>query len=156
MARGEWGYGGGRGSGCSYKRTTLIVCSVNIIIALYVLRSLYASLYIYSSSNNGMYLFHLFDICIYIGNCLDASLIMGPFRLSLNFSIPFIVVNYTPDQIRKMEESIRVRRAKEPAELVKLVNNIPVSLYLFFSSLFFSKNLRLLMIVSGYLNDLVI
>ncbi|XP_021898486.1 uncharacterized protein LOC110815139 [Carica papaya] len=86
MARGEWGYGGGRGSGCSYKRTTLIVCSVNIIIALYVLRSLYASLYIYSSSNN--------------------------------------VVNYTPDQIRKMEESIRVRRAKEPAELVKLVKKL--------------------------------
>ncbi|WCJ35398.1 hypothetical protein M5689_016655 [Euphorbia peplus] len=42
MARGvKWG--------CSYKRTTLIVCSLNIFVALYVLRSLYGSLYIYSN-----------------------------------------------------------------------------------------------------------
>ncbi|XP_057783682.1 uncharacterized protein LOC131001332 isoform X2 [Salvia miltiorrhiza] len=38
MARGE----------CSYKRTTLVVCSVNIVVALYVLHSLYASVYNYS------------------------------------------------------------------------------------------------------------
>ncbi|KAL7127454.1 hypothetical protein ABFS83_14G254300 [Erythranthe nasuta] len=44
MARGEWLHNGR----CSYKRTTLIVCSVNIIVALYVLRSLCTSLYIYS------------------------------------------------------------------------------------------------------------
>lgn len=28
---------------------------------------------------------------------------------------------YTPDQIRKMEESVQIRRAAEPVELVKLV-----------------------------------
>lgn len=44
MARGlKWG--------CSYKRTTLIVCSINIVVALYVLRSLYGSLYIYSNND---------------------------------------------------------------------------------------------------------
>jgi len=44
MARGvKWG--------CSYKRTTLFVCSINIFIALYVLRSLYASLYLYSNND---------------------------------------------------------------------------------------------------------
>lgn len=31
------------------------------------------------------------------------------------------VVKYTPDQIRKMEESIRIRRANEPMKLLKLV-----------------------------------
>lgn len=38
MARGE----------CSYKRTTLVVCSVNIVVAVYVLHSIYASVYTYS------------------------------------------------------------------------------------------------------------
>ncbi|KAM3758263.1 hypothetical protein ACB098_01G030500 [Castanea mollissima] len=71
--------------GCSYKKTTWVVCSINIVIALYVLRSLYSSLYIYS------------------GN------------VSRN------IVKYTPDQMRKMEESIRIRRASEPLELVKLL-----------------------------------
>lgn len=33
---------------CSYKRTTIIVCSINIIAALYVLNSLYSSLNIFS------------------------------------------------------------------------------------------------------------
>lgn len=32
------------------------------------------------------------------------------------------VVKYTPDQIRKMEEFIRIRRASEPVELIKLVS----------------------------------
>ncbi|KAG5251285.1 hypothetical protein OIU76_007513 [Salix suchowensis] len=81
MARGlKWG--------CSYKRTTLIVCSINIVIALYVLRSLYASLYLYSSNDFNR------------------------------------VVKYTPDQIRRMEESIRIRRAREPIELVKTVKEL--------------------------------
>ncbi|KAG8492023.1 hypothetical protein CXB51_015323 [Gossypium anomalum] len=71
---------------CSYKRITLIVCFVNIVIALFVLRSLYSSLYIYSNKDN--------------------------------------VVKYTPDQIRKMEESDKIRRASEPIELVKLVKRI--------------------------------
>ncbi|XP_022768800.1 uncharacterized protein LOC111312624 isoform X2 [Durio zibethinus] len=84
----KWGgFGLGSGSGqCSYKRITLIVCSINIVIALYVLRSLYSSLYIYPNKDN--------------------------------------VVKYTPDQIRKMEESIKIRRASEPIELVKLVKRL--------------------------------
>nr|GMD99385.1 uncharacterized protein LOC109153054 [Ipomoea batatas] len=31
---------------------------------------------------------------------------------------------YTPDQIRQMEESIRIRKESEPTELIKLVNQI--------------------------------
>ncbi|KAG6786528.1 hypothetical protein POTOM_008134 [Populus tomentosa] len=81
MARGvKWG--------CSYKRTTLFVCSINIFVALYVLRSLYASLYLYSNNDFNR------------------------------------VVKYTPDQIRKTEESIRIRRAKKPLELVKIVKEL--------------------------------
>ncbi|XP_065882113.1 uncharacterized protein [Euphorbia lathyris] len=80
MARGvKWG--------CSYKRTTLIVCSINIFVALYVLRSLYGSLYIYS-------------------NDLQK------------------VVKYTPDQISKMEESIRIRKANQPKQLMQLVKEL--------------------------------
>ncbi|KAJ7966642.1 Methionine aminopeptidase 1D chloroplastic/mitochondrial [Quillaja saponaria] len=85
MARGEWVFHGRGKWGCSYKRTTLIVCFINIVVALYFLRSLYASLYIYS------------------GN------------VSRN------IVVYTPDQIRKMEESIQIRKALKPVELVKVV-----------------------------------
>ncbi|KAL2457455.1 hypothetical protein Fot_56269 [Forsythia ovata] len=51
MARGEWGHNG-RGKCCSYKRTTLIVCSINIFVALYVLRTLYTSLYMYPFSDS--------------------------------------------------------------------------------------------------------
>ncbi|CAI0558190.1 unnamed protein product [Linum tenue] len=81
MARGvKWG--------CSYKKTTLIVCSVNIVIALYVLRSLYGSLYLYSNDD--------------LANA----------------------VKYTPDEISKMEESIRIRRASEPTKLKKLVKKL--------------------------------
>ncbi|KAF9668586.1 hypothetical protein SADUNF_Sadunf14G0019100 [Salix dunnii] len=74
--------------GCSYKRSTLIVCSINIVVALYVLRSLYASLYLYTNSDYDK------------------------------------VVKYTPDQVRNMEESIRIRREKEPVELVKTVKEL--------------------------------
>ncbi|KAL3840384.1 hypothetical protein ACJIZ3_024975 [Penstemon smallii] len=84
MARGEWGHNGK----CSYKRTTLIVCSINIMVALYVLRSLYISLYIY------------------------------PFGDSEN------TFRYTADQIRKMEESNKIRKASEPTELIKLVTKL--------------------------------
>ncbi|KAI4389549.1 hypothetical protein MLD38_001764 [Melastoma candidum] len=38
--------------GCSYRRTTLFVCSINIVVALYVLRTLYASIYLYSSQDS--------------------------------------------------------------------------------------------------------
>lgn len=47
MARGEWGYYNGRTKWCSYRRTTLIICSINIGVALYVLHTLYNSLYTY-------------------------------------------------------------------------------------------------------------
>ncbi|KAG5030690.1 hypothetical protein JHK82_014297 [Glycine max] len=77
MARGKWV--------CSYKKTTLLVCFFNIAVALYVLRSLYASLYIYS------------------GN------------VSRNAAL------YSPDQIRKMEESIQIRWEFKPVELIKWV-----------------------------------
>lgn len=89
MARGEWGYQGlWRGKWCcSYKKTTLIICSINIVIALYVLRSIYASIYVFSRND-------------------------------------LKVVKYTPDQIRKMEESVRIRRDNEPMALVKLVNGL--------------------------------
>ncbi|KAA8537734.1 hypothetical protein F0562_027276 [Nyssa sinensis] len=87
MARADLGYNG-RGKWCSYKRTTLILCTINIGVALYVLHSLYTSLYIY------------------------------PYNDSQT------AIRYTPDQIRKMEESIRIRKASEPIELVKLVKEI--------------------------------
>lgn len=35
---------------CSYKKITLLICLFNIVVALYSLRSLYASLHIYSGS----------------------------------------------------------------------------------------------------------
>lgn len=89
MARGEWGYQGlWRGKWCcSYKKTTLIICFINIVIALYVLRSIYASIYVFSRND-------------------------------------LKVVKYTPDQIRNMEESVRIRRDNEPIALVKLVNGL--------------------------------
>ncbi|KAL3845177.1 hypothetical protein ACJIZ3_002580 [Penstemon smallii] len=55
MARGEWGHNSNNNGRCSYKRTTLIVCSINIVVALYVLHFLYTSLYMYPfsySANN--------------------------------------------------------------------------------------------------------
>ncbi|GAB4839370.1 hypothetical protein Ancab_028895 [Ancistrocladus abbreviatus] len=52
MARLEWSNNQGRGKwcSCSYRRTTIIVCSINIVIALYVLRCLYSSLYLYANN----------------------------------------------------------------------------------------------------------
>lgn len=92
MARSEWGIqlqsrGGGKWV-CSYKKITILVCLFNIAIALYCLRSLYASLYIYSGS------------------------------VSRN------IVVYKPDQIRKMEESNRIRKSYKPAKLMKLVKEL--------------------------------
>lgn len=81
--RRQWGLGFMQ---FTYKRTTLIVCSVNILIGLYVLRSIYASLYIYSNKDD--------------------------------------VMDYTPDQKKRMQESIRIRRASEPKELIKVVKQI--------------------------------
>ena len=64
--------------GCSYKKTTWVVCSINIVIALYVLRSLYSSLYIYSGnvSRNSKSLFFVLNP-------------IPPFELvSMDFGIP--------------------------------------------------------------------
>ncbi|KAH7654613.1 Ferritin-like protein [Dioscorea alata] len=74
---------------CSYKRTTFVVCSVNVIVALCVLRSVY--LHVFSSSSDP-----------------DA---ISEFK-------------YTDDQIRRAQESIRLRQESEPAELVKLVKKL--------------------------------
>uniref|UniRef100_A0A1J3K027 Apple domain-containing protein n=1 Tax=Noccaea caerulescens TaxID=107243 RepID=A0A1J3K027_NOCCA len=89
MARGggEWTGGITGGGVLSYKRITLLVCFFNILIALFVLRFLYASsLHIYPNNEN--------------------------------------VVKYTAGEIRKMEESIRIRRSKESVELVALVKKL--------------------------------
>ncbi|CAN6466699.1 unnamed protein product [Victoria cruziana] len=92
MARGlEWGNNLGR-SNCSYKRTTMIICFINLVAALYVLHSLFTSFYIVSR---------------------PTKLAATPFR-----------DGYTEEQIKMMEESIRIRRASEPTELVKLVKAI--------------------------------
>lgn len=69
MARGEWGYQGlWRGKWCcSYKKTTLIICFINIVIALYVLRSIYASIYVFSRNDlKGMQWYSLSILIIII------------------------------------------------------------------------------------------
>ncbi|PKI69753.1 hypothetical protein CRG98_009909 [Punica granatum] len=92
MAR-DWANQGRGKLGCSYKRTTLIICAINIVVALYVLRSLYGSLYLYSSRDS------------------------------------YHAAKYTPEQIRKMEESVRIRKAAEPVELVKLAEKLKKQLH---------------------------
>ncbi|XP_052189540.1 uncharacterized protein LOC127799499 [Diospyros lotus] len=79
----------GRRKWCSYKRTALIMCSINVGFALYVVNFLCTSLYTYSYRDS-----------------------------------PDAVVEYTPDQIRRMEESIRLRKTSEPVKLIKLVKAI--------------------------------
>nr|DAD22332.1 TPA_asm: hypothetical protein HUJ06_023795 [Nelumbo nucifera] len=86
MARVELGYQG-RGKWCSYKRTTVIICCINIVAALYVLYTLCSSVYVFNNA-------------------------------------PPNVLKYTPDQIRKMQDSIRIRKASEPIELVRLVKEM--------------------------------
>ncbi|KAJ0776596.1 hypothetical protein HanLR1_Chr02g0047441 [Helianthus annuus] len=73
---------------CSYKRTTVIICSINIVVALYVFQNLYTSLYSYSYQHSRT------------------------------------AVTYTPDQIKKMEESMRIRKQSEPRKLIEIVKNI--------------------------------
>lgn len=60
MARLEWSNSfsnssNGRGKWCSYKRTMVLVCSINIVFPLFVLHYLYTSLYMYpyNDSVNG-------------------------------------------------------------------------------------------------------
>ncbi|OUZ99833.1 hypothetical protein BVC80_7091g4 [Macleaya cordata] len=92
MAKLVWGFGGGRGKllCCSYKRTTIVICSINFVAALYILHSLYTSFYIFSN----------------------------------NASSPNYTAKFTEDQIKRMEESIRIRKAAEPLELIKVVKEI--------------------------------
>ncbi|XP_026401678.1 uncharacterized protein LOC113297418 isoform X3 [Papaver somniferum] len=85
------------GGGCfssSYKKTTIIICSINLVAALYIIHSLY---YIYTSSSNNN----------------------GDNALS-----PYFTGKYTEDQIKRMEESIRIREAAQPLDLIKLVKGI--------------------------------
>lgn len=54
-----------RGKCLSYKRTTIVICSINIFIALYVLHSLYTSVYMYPYSGDaqkGKFLLLFMDI----------------------------------------------------------------------------------------------
>lgn len=154
MARIEWGFQG-RGKWCSYKRTTLIICSINIIVALYVLHSLYNSIYISynidSQSGKALNWTRLIPQCSEFWFGLNCSWIVEKPHWAFGFTLktkcglcsflPCSVivslssaVKYTPDQIRKMEESIRIRRASEPVELVKLVNFISYSCFVGFCS----------------------
>ncbi|PHT76236.1 hypothetical protein T459_19758 [Capsicum annuum] len=84
MARAEWW---GSAKWFSYKRTTIIVCSINIFVALYVLHS-YTSAYMYTRSDTHR-----------------------AFR-------------YTPDQVRKMEESNRIRKQLEPLQLIEVIKGL--------------------------------
>ncbi|OAY78575.1 hypothetical protein ACMD2_18470 [Ananas comosus] len=90
MARGvvEWGRRGAKW--CSYRRITITVCSVNLFVALFVLRSLYSSLY--------------------VGD-------------------PFPENKHSDDPIKRIEESIRIRKAAEPVELVKVVRKLRKEAY---------------------------
>ncbi|OIT04134.1 PREDICTED: uncharacterized protein LOC109224954 [Nicotiana attenuata] len=83
----EW-----RGKWCLYKQTMIVVCSINIFVALYVLHSLYTSVYMYPFNHT-----------------------QTAFR-------------YTSDQIRKMEESIQLRKQLEPIELINVVNGLKIEL----------------------------
>ncbi|KAJ9560100.1 hypothetical protein OSB04_005260 [Centaurea solstitialis] len=97
MARSELDYSysnNGRGRGgvpkwCSYKRTTVIICSINILVALYVFQNLYTSLY-----------------------------------SSFSYQELHTAVSYTPDQIKSMEESMRIRKQSEPRKLIEMVKVI--------------------------------
>ncbi|GAB2267377.1 hypothetical protein Dimus_002362 [Dionaea muscipula] len=88
MARHGWGNQGRGKWWCSYKRTILFICSINIVVALYVVYGLYSSLYIHSNH------------------------------------YPQQSLKYSPNQIKKMEESVRIRKSAKPTELVKVVEEI--------------------------------
>ncbi|CAA6659446.1 unnamed protein product [Spirodela intermedia] len=99
----ELGRAGGGRWWCSYKRTTLVVCCVNLLAALYVLRSICASLYIFSASSPS----------------LQSSLVDSGYHL---FSISG--AKFSDKHINRMEESIRLRRAAQPIKLIRLVQGL--------------------------------
>ena len=80
----------------------------------------------------------------------------------------YTVVKYTPDQIRKMEESVEIRKASEPIELIKLVRPhyrfwvLPVILVhcvikevilVFGCSCYFTSNEELFVVLKGKRNQ---
>lgn len=67
MARGNW---------MSYKRTTIVICSINIFVALYVLHSLYTSVYMYpfSDTQKGNFCYYLWTFRLpHLGFCCFCS-----------------------------------------------------------------------------------
>lgn len=115
MARGGGEYNGGGGVLLSYKRITLLVCLINILIALFVLRFLYASsLHIFPNHDNGALKKRKTLL-----SCLTISFVS---KACVFFNVFYLGVKYTADEIRRMEESVRIRRSKEPVELVRLVS----------------------------------
>ncbi|XP_074578364.1 uncharacterized protein LOC141834875 [Curcuma longa] len=88
MARGaaEWGRGGGGKCCCSFRRITFVICCVNLVASLLVIRWLYTS------------------FC---------------FSLSSGFSSSSLA-----DQLKRMEESIRIRRELEPLTLVRAARKL--------------------------------
>ncbi|XP_010943019.1 uncharacterized protein [Elaeis guineensis] len=91
MARGAVEIGIG-GRCCSFKRITVAICCMNLVVALFLLRSLYISLRLDSTSGS------------------DYN--------------PSSAGKHAEDQIKRIEESIRVRKASEPLELVKVVKKL--------------------------------
>ncbi|KAM7521028.1 hypothetical protein LguiB_019990 [Lonicera macranthoides] len=94
MGRAKWIYyvynnnnnnNGRNGKWCWYKRTTLLLCTINICVAFYLLYTLFNIYYAYPSQ---------------------------------------IAVRYTPDQMRKLKESIKIRKASQPLELIHLVKEM--------------------------------
>ncbi|KAL5992743.1 hypothetical protein ACLOJK_013662 [Asimina triloba] len=120
MARLDWANQGRGSKFCSYKRITAGICAVNVVAALYVLHSLYTSFFIFVGPSNAPPAF--FGVREEIkASTTNLLLEMSPFSF-LEFSVA--AVKYTDDQIRKMEESIRIRRAAEPIELIKIGERI--------------------------------
>nr|GEY10116.1 hypothetical protein CTI12_AA581780 [Tanacetum cinerariifolium] len=76
---------------CSYKRTTVLICSVNILVALYVFHNLYSSFYS---------------------------------TYSLVQVSPTTAGTYSPDQIKKMEEAMQIRKLSEPRKLIETLKKI--------------------------------
>ncbi|XP_078433303.1 dimethylallyl, adenosine tRNA methylthiotransferase [Wolffia australiana] len=85
--------GGGRWCFCS--RITVVVCCVNLLAVLYVLRSLCASIYVFSSSS-------------------PAS--SGLISLS--------GAKFSDDHVAKIVEYIRLRRAAQPIKLINVVQRL--------------------------------
>lgn len=105
----------------SYNNTTLFLCFFNLaIVALFVFHSLYASLSIHSTnvSHKGMLTNTNTNLLIRVFFFLQDKLTISTL---ISFLVFLVVVSYSPDQICKMEESVQIREASIPVELVKSV-----------------------------------